>query len=420
MIKSDSLLYLAKFFCKEALWPEARETEKTQNLLSWLTGRSITFNETEYWLGQNKEILNSFGINSFEPYQKEHYKHYIVYNELINGSNLKHTIVSLDKQVSNDISLEINKEGFLKGYKNIPNLYLFIGVDSKFKDEPGTKEDVPYKFMDDFFKEISAGKLNYQELKEEKNKFINNNKSKLDKLISSFAFYPKLLGTGDDGAAYSIAPNLVLKIFQDQFSYLKAKESFERLHKNPEFGKNEAMIYDIGILGQFNGQSVYYYIIEKMETINPTMKKYLAPIVGAIGTYIKNNNETFKGIKNKLYDPKNNDKIKLYLDSEAEKIKNYIIENYSDQIETIESAEELHPAWVKNLAEEILFKHITDRNDLHLGNLGMTNYGKFIYFDPSHEFWENNSDIINTPSRDDIDFLEQDNVEPDTFDNLFI
>jgi len=421
MIKSDGLLYLANFFCKEALWPEARETEKTQNLISWLTGRGITFNESEGWLGQNKEILNSFGILSFEQYQKEHHKHYIVYNEPVNGSYLKHTIISSDKSVADDIFLDINKEGFLKGYKNIPNLYIFIAIDSNFKEEPGTKEDFKYKFLDPFFKEISAGKLNEHELKQEKDLFIQNNKSNLDKIISSFASYPKLLGMGADGAAYSISPTLVFKIFQDQFSYLKAKESFERLHKNPEFGKNEAMIYDIGIIGQFNNKTLYYYIIEKMETLNTTMKEYLIPIVGAIGTYIRKNKDIFKEIKEKLYDPKNNYSVKTYIDFESDKIKDYIIENYSDQIETIESAEDLHPDWVKNLAEEILFKHFTDRNDLHLGNLGITNYGKFIYFDPSHEEWENDEEkVLNTPSRDSVDFLKHDNVEPNTYDNMFI
>ena len=418
MINADGLLFIANFFCKEALWPNVQETEKAQSLISWLTGKGITFNEIESWLIQNKDVLNSFGISSFKDYQKENYKHYIVFNELVKGSYLQHTIITSDKSVSDDIFLEINKEGFLKGFKNIPNVYIFVAIDSDFKEEPGTKEEAKYKFLDPFFKEISSENLNEYELKHEKNSFIKNNTIILDKLISSFSSYPKLLGIGDDGAAYSISPNLVFKIFKNQFSYLKAKDSFERLHKNPDLGKNEAMIYDLGIIGSFNGQTIYYYIIEKMETLNVRMKNHLMPIVASIGNYIIRNKEKFKEVKKKLYDSKNNYKIKSYIDSESEIIKNYIYEYYSDQIENIESAEDLNPEWVKNLAEEILFKHLTDRNDLHLGNLGITNYGKFIYFDPSHEYWENNKEILNTPNRDSVDFLERDDVEPGTFENI--
>jgi hypothetical protein len=418
MISASGLLYIANFFYKQALWIQ-QDINKAHMLLSWLTNRVISLEEIEAWLNQNNEILDSFDILSFTYFQPDNYNHYIVYNEYV-SNDLKHTIISLDRKPGNDILLEVNKEGFIKGYKNIPNLYIFIAITSEFKNDPGTKEMAAYKFLDPLFESMGQNKLNSNQLKIEKELFIQTNKSKLDKLISSFASYPKELGEGDDGVAYSISPTLVLKIFKDQFSYIKAKDSYERLHKNPEFGKNEAMIYDIGTLGNFAGQPVYYYIIEKMETLNPTMKKYLAPIVGAIGTYIRKNKDVFKNISKELYDDKNNHKIKSYLDSESNKIKEYIEYNYKDQIENIESAEELNKDWVKNLVEEILFKFITDRADLHLGNLGLTNYGKFIYFDPSHEFWENNADVINTPVRDDIDFMERDNVEPDTFNNLFV
>ncbi len=419
MISASGLLYIANFFYKQALWIQ-QDVNKANMLLSWLTNRGISLEETEAWLNQNNEILDSFDILSFTYFQPDNYNHYLVHNEYV-SNDLKHTIISSDRKPNDDILLEINKEGFLKGYKNIPNLYMFIAITSKFKDEPGTKEMAKYKFLDSFLNEIGGQTYAHGDrLNIEKQEYIKHNKDKLDKLISSFAYSPKELGMGDDGVAYSISPTLVLKIFKDQFSYIKAKDSYERLHKNPEFGKNEAMIYDIGTLGTFAGQPVYYYIIEKMETLNPSMKKYLAPIVGAIGTYIRKNKEAFKNISKELYDDKNNHKIKSYLDSESNKIKEYIEYNYKDQIENIESAEDLNKDWVKNLVDEMLFKFITDRGDLHLGNLGLTNYGKFIYFDPSHEFWENNDNVVNTPSRDDIDFLKRDNVEPDTFNNLFV
>lgn len=410
----NSLLYLSNFFYKKALWSKY-DIEKAHELISWLIGRTISLEEIEGWLNQNENILDYY-ISSFKNYQKYHYEHYIVYNE-IKQTDLQHTIISIDKKPSDDILLEINKEAFLKGYKNIPNLYIYIALTSRFKNEPITKEMVPYDFLNEILKPIIGNNVNDREFQNEKLKFIEENKNVIDKVINSFAYIPKKIGKGDDGIAYSIGSNLVLKIFKDQFNFIKSKEAFDRLHKNPEIGKNEAMIYDVGILGNFYGTTIYYLIMEKMEPINQGMKKHLAPIIGAIGTYIKNNKEIFKNLTKELYDPKNHNKIKLYLNSESEKIKDYIYSNYPDEIETIESAEDLNKDWVKNLSEEILFKSITNRGDLHLGNIGLTNYGKFIYFDPAHENWE---DDLNIPSRDDIDFLKQDNIEADSFNNLFI
>ena len=154
MINADGLLYIAKFFRKEALWPEERETTKAQDLISWLTGKGITFNEIEYWLTQNKDLFNSFGISSFKDYQKEHYKHYIVFNDSVNGADLRHTIISLDKSVSDDIFLEINKEGFIKGYKNIPNLYLFIGMILNLKKSLELKKKYNINFLIHFLKKL--------------------------------------------------------------------------------------------------------------------------------------------------------------------------------------------------------------------------------------------------------------------------
>lgn len=390
----NSLLYLSDFFYKKALWSE-HDVKKTHDLIYWLTGKGITLEETEAWLNQNSDILNSFNVLSFKDYQKDSYSHTIVFHSM-EKFDMKYSIISLDKKPSDNILFDIKNEGFLKGYKNIPSLYIYTAFESAFKTIPATKEMVPYKFLDEALHSIAGRSMDNKLFENEKLTFINNNKNTLDKLISSFAYRPKKIGEGDDGIAYSISPSLVFKIFKDQFNFIKTKDAFERLHKNPELGKNEAMIYDVGILGNFLGTTIYYLIMEKMEPINQGMKKHLAPIVGAIGTYIRKNEDIFKNISKKLYDIKNHGNIKSYLDSESEKIKDYIYNNYSDEIETIEGAEDLNKTWVKSLAEEILFKYLTNRGDLHLGNLGLTNYGKFVYFDPAHESWE---DGLNVPSR---------------------
>lgn len=417
-MNADGILYIANFFCKEAKL-DGIHIDKALEFISWLCNRNISKEEVEGWLDQNDSILDSFDVLSLSDYTRDNYRHYIYNFKYINDLPY-YTIISLDRSPNNEIILDIKKEGFLKGYKNIPNFYIFFAEDSKFKEEPVSKEMVKYNFLDEILKPIAARELGFNDLvgfKENKELFINTNKTNIDKLISSFSNPPKLLGKGDDGVAYSIDSNLVLKIFTDQFSYLKAKESFETLHKNPDLGKNEAMIYDYGILGNFLNQSIYYIILEKMKVLDTDMQRHLAPIIGAIGTYVRKNKETFNQISKELYNTKNNSKIKSYINIESEKIKNYIIKNYKDQIKNIEDSVDLNKDWLKNLADEIIFKYLTNRGDLHLGNIGITNYGKFIYFDPAHENWEND---LNVPSRDDIDFLQRDNIQPDTFKNLFI
>ena len=48
----------------------------------------------------------------------------------------------------------------------------------------------------------------------------------------------------------------------------------------------------------------------------------------------------------------------------------------------------LNSDWLQFLIEEITLKYLTGRGDLHSGNLGLTNYGVFRYFDPSWHGWQ--------------------------------
>ncbi len=330
-----------------------------------------------------------------------------------------YSMLSNSNDFSDDVKYDIVKHGFLPGYKNIPNLYTFYATESGFEnDKILTKDLTPFAFIEKSLKKQDS--LNKNDIAENFEKFIEDNKPKLLKLMSLFSYAPKYIGGGIDGSAFDIGNNLVLKIFSESYSYYKAKEAYDRLHQNPELAKNEAMIYDIGIIGQFENMTLYYYIMEKMKSIlnmNDNVQQYLTKIIGYIGQYIRHNKSNIDKYRKLTHDTKNSNDIKNFLNAESDRLEKLLYNEHSKQIYDIETYidEDLNKNWVKLLCEEILFKYLTGRGDLHLGNLGLTNYGKFVYFDPSHSYWESHSDLVNTPSRDSIDFIDQENNESNMF-----
>lgn len=411
MISADGLLYIANIFQKTA---EVLNFEKVkaQKLISWLTDKTLPQEEIDQWLIQNEQILDAFDVSNWTYFNPNHYTHTVSSKQL---GDTVFTMISTDLKIQDEIKFDIKKDGFLKGYKNIPNLFIFVAEESGFDKEPITKNLAHLGFMETALYLIGENlNMNKNDINDYISKFINENKSKIEHFLSSCAYPPKYLGAGDDGVAFDISPALVLKISFDQFAFSKAKESFDRLHKNPELGKNEAMIYDLGVLGKFGSNEIYYIILEKMTTLNNTMREYLLPIIGMIGQYVKQHKDQLDILRKEVNNPERHIDIKTALETAANSLGEFIKNSYSNQIENIESAEDLNPEWVKSLCEEIIFKYITGRGDLHLGNIGLTNYGKFVYFDPSHSYWEKNKDVVNTPSRDDVDFQERNWNEPET------
>jgi len=64
-----------------------------------------------------------------------------------------------------------------------------------------------------------------------------------------------------------------------------------------------------------------------------------------------------------------------------EKLVNEIIEHNKDYLEYYTETYKLNNNWLNRFVEEILVKLLTGRNDLHIGNLGITNNGYFRFFD---------------------------------------
>ena len=110
----------------------------------------------------------------------------------------------------------------------------------------------------------------------------------------------------------------------------------------------------------------------------------------------KNFFNIFKNIRNKLNnqisiieDTRKNLDNKEYISNMITFLINSILKIVQDlnkyDIDIIEQyMPELNSNWLSELIEEITFKFITNRTDLHYGNLGLTHYNKLRYFDPTH------------------------------------
>jgi hypothetical protein len=421
----NKILYLCDLFEKKAQALNVqkynfeygeKELNKVKNLLLFLVGKNIPIEEIDYWLSQNEDTLIDYklSINYIVP---DHHLHALKTMSRLNNK-LTYSFISMSNDLADDIEYDIIKHGFLKGYKNIPNLFIFMATESGLNRMPLSKDLSPYGFLEKALIQIGTSPID-DEGSTDLNKnesivlfpqFLNENKSKIDKLMSSFSYSPKYLGGGYDGAVFDVGQNLTLKIFRDSFSYYKAKESYDRLHKNPELAKNEAMIYDVGILGPFGKQTIYYYIMEKMKPIENDLKPLMTKIVGYIGEYIRYERDVIEPYRKLTHDHKNNEKIRAFLNNHSSKLESLLYNEHAKEIYNMETFEsDLKQGWVKSLCEEILFKYLTGRGDLHLGNLGLTNYGRFVYFDPSFSGWENDNRMVNTPSRDSINYMDNHN-----------
>jgi len=150
-------------------------------------------------------------------------------------------------------NIKISKSSYLQPEKNIPRLYFFVGKEIVLTDESTGKILDLDKDIAHYGWVINAirAAVSFYESIEDISSFIRNNKAALNKINSMSSGHLKYLGQGVSGAAFQLTETMVIKIFSSSFQYQKAKEAFERLHKNPELAKTEAMIYDVGIIGQY-------------------------------------------------------------------------------------------------------------------------------------------------------------------------
>lgn len=280
---------------------------------------------------------------------------------------------------------DIAQELIVPAAEGVPQLWLYIG---HFKDEAKPvfdKELAHNAYIWTAFSKMFELKPSPQEINQVED-FVHVNKNKINKIRKFFTQQPRFLGKGADGAAFDIG-NFVLKIFLDHSAAEAAMEAIERLHTQPSISKTEAMIHDVGVLGQFGHYTLYYYVMEKMQPIaeDPVLRESLRDLIKEIvvrlfsGTDIK----VFKKDFAKTDKVEAGKKVVAWANSIAGSLSN------DDKVKSVEfKFDGLKKTWLSSLVEEIAMKYLTDRTDLHIGNLGLSDHGpfgkEFRYFDPAY------------------------------------
>ncbi len=142
------------------------------------------------------------------------------------------------------------------------------------------------------------------------------------------------------------------------------------------------MIYDTQELPNFNNKKIYYYIMEKMRPINSLDQFTYQNIRSVIATIYNNVISDFVEV-GKLKENMDVNEISKFIMKNIIKFKKIITDKYG--VKFLKSIKQdnttLKDNWFELLVEEISIKLLTGRNDLHGGNIGLTNFGEFRFFD---------------------------------------
>lgn len=359
------------------------------NDLNNFLGVNLSIEELTEWLNKNATFLNHEIGREWVP-ATDKYSSFL--EASVGGSSNEFVLARIYKSPIPKESaefLKVKESSLLQGSGKIPNLYLYKVI--VLDDSPGIRNLDPKKYFKYFFLAEAFKSLFGVQMDNDFTarfiEYVEQHKHKLDKILSFASKSPKFIARGRDGAVFDIAPTYILKIFQDNKAYQDALTAAHRLHKNPDLAKTEAMIYDIGTLGEFDGWTIFYYIMEKMKPATDLPKTeydHLTAIVQRIIHTMNIGRSYWREVKDKINDPEEISFVKNHI---REGIKQYskTIRNLANtEIKNLESKIELKNNWLESLIEEIIMKYLTGRTDLHMGNLGLTGYGEFRYFDPGY------------------------------------
>lgn len=433
--QSSQLLKLAELFLNRAVQPSARmwalgsleslsqvtPSDNKQYEVAFLDLKrglgylGIAFSPEEWaaWVKGNLEVLNRLP-NSYWDRDATH-----SVPAIFSGYSESRFFITTSPKPPD--GLDVFESTFLRGIGNIPQLWVFNGeyTNPLIQMRPLAKEFAHYGWIYDSLSRITYDSSSHS-FTPRVEKFISQNQKKIDSITRLFRIRPKLLGSGSDGVAWDIGDNRVLKVFTDLIAYDAAQQAYERLHTNPSLGKTEALIYDVGPLGQFDKYTLYYYIMEKMVPVS-TMRSIsmeLRELVSKTVSKIYRDREFWRKVKTK--DLKRDaklirDTVKWYSEKYSKELKHQeasTVETVTDEYSSTSSEESvpLSKNWLTSLVEEVIMKYLTGRTDLHMGNLGVTNYGEFRYFDPAYEGWSSNVNtgggIVPRAEEGDIDWNE--------------
>jgi len=391
---ANQLLVISALFEKQAENATMPNMSKSfEACIKNLTQVNPTSEEWKSWLETNRSVLgntinNTWGLNQTN----------IIYcNDFSGGDQNYAYITNKPGILENNLNYVINHVGVLRSSKPIPMLFFYSGhYDLNDPIEPLTRELAHDHWLFQAIKEI-MGYFSQDQFSD----FVSQNKDTINKIRKTFeTALPKYLGGGADGVAFDIGDK-VLKIFKDNVSYIKAKEALNRLHQNANLAKTEAMIYDVGVLGQIHGSmydatketALYYYIMEKMKPLDEfsdATQSNLQQILDFIEQNIAGErNSKWLAIKKMIDDPTKSEQIKKEVKNFAIKIALKLVGNkdYANMIQNIKSTIPLNDKWLLLYVEEVLMKYLTSRTDLHMGNIGVTSYGELRYYDPAFSDW---------------------------------
>lgn len=308
-------------------------------------------------------------------------------------SDRKYVYIAKNDSYLNRDKFEVKHSSILHPSGKIPKLFLIIGEYNDYETITDGRDIAHFMWLAEAIKRIDSCSLT--DAIQETRYVLEHNSSALQKIRKLFSISsPKYIGGGSDGMVFDIGDGKILKIFQDRFSYEKAKAAQHSLHKEHKFGKTEAMIYDVGELKGSSNAFYFYYIMEKMTPVYSSvwLSDSIKMLLSIIALELHNGIVKFNITKEEL----ENKKTKLELHKKIRKLtlnlKKYIRENHSKLIKTIELAAnnitKLNPKWLDYYIEEVIIKFITGRGDLHMGNLGITEHGQLRYFDSAYSGWE--------------------------------
>jgi len=348
-----------------------------------------------------------------------------IFCEVISPSGNKYIQVYIRNDSQEPDKIDVTSASHLKGIGAIPQLWMFSGPYIGEQSAPLSKQVAYYDWFSQSVSNITGGQFDF-DFSTNMEAFVIGHKLKLDALRKWFKYEPKLLGGGSDGTAWDIGNRRILKIFSDPVSYNHALQAVDRIHNNPSLAKTEAMIYDVGEIGKFGNHPIYFYIMERMAPVTEIngLKEDLRHIVSTIVSKIYKERDYWRDIKKK--DIKKDSKLIQSKVKEAAsryaneiKTKNgpfvrgventYLLNKVKvDKKDPNEHDVPLNKNWLTSLAEEVIVKYLTGRTDLHMGNLGVTAYGDFRYFDPAFESWTSNVNmgggVVPNPEADPIDW----------------
>lgn len=382
LAKIDNFVNLVSF-------ADAELEEIFKNGLSFFLGKDISDEDFQAWVQKNSNYLE--GKLGLQWMVGGSFNERFLETPFGNSNTNEYIYLRLYQRlpVSKD-DFKIKESAMLQSSGTIPTLYYYKVIPFFFSGlEKIDKKYSSYLFLAEAIQNLFGLTID-DVFMNNFSKLVNNN-SRLRSILEVADTVPTILGSGQEGIAFSIGPTRVLKIFKQKASLQHAINSIRRLHTSPELARTEAMIYDAGSIGNFGTIPIYYYIIEKMKTVLNMEKNdqnTIHEIVKLIKNSVKLNQEYWDSIKEILMDQREHSNIKNIINDAAKNLANHLRATSGLDFDGLTHKHKLKSWWLESLCEEIIIKLLTNRDDLHVGNLGVTFQGEFRYFDPSFDFGE--------------------------------